>query len=61
MTAARILAVAVDCRQPDLLAEFWVHALGNGKTRTWTDSHGLAYRHFQPQGFFGARHGEDLD
>ena len=44
MTAARILAVAVDCRQPDLLAEFWAAALGGGKTRTWTDSHGLTYR-----------------
>ncbi|SEC95071.1 hypothetical protein SAMN04489727_5725 [Amycolatopsis tolypomycina] len=44
MTAARILAVAVDCHQPDLLAEFWSAALGAGKTRTWTDSHGLTYR-----------------
>ncbi|MEV5712425.1 VOC family protein [Amycolatopsis mediterranei] len=44
MTAARILAVAIDCRQPDLLAEFWAAALGNAKTRTWTDSHGLTYR-----------------
>ncbi len=44
MTTLRILAVAVDCRQPDLLAEFWERALGQGKTRTWTDSHGLTYR-----------------
>jgi predicted enzyme related to lactoylglutathione lyase len=44
MTTARILAVAVDCRKPDLLAEFWEKALGNAKTRTWTDSHGLTYR-----------------
>jgi hypothetical protein len=44
VTRTRILAVAVDCRQPDLLAEFWQQALGNGKTRTWTDSHGLTYR-----------------
>ncbi|MEV4052278.1 VOC family protein [Amycolatopsis sp. NPDC049688] len=44
MTAARILAVAVDCHQPDLLAEFWAAAIGNGKTRTWTDSHGTVYR-----------------
>jgi hypothetical protein len=39
-----MLAVAVDCRQPDLLAEFWAAAIGNGKTRTWTDSHGTEYR-----------------
>ncbi|WP_329046561.1 hypothetical protein OG738_32100 [Amycolatopsis sp. NBC_01488] len=44
MTALRILAVAVDCRQPDLLAEFWEQALGRGKARSWTDSHGLTYR-----------------
>lgn len=44
MTSARILAVAVDCHQPDLLAEFWAEALGDAKTRTWTDSHGLTYR-----------------
>ena len=44
MTTTRILAVAIDCRQPDLLAEFWEKALGNGRTRTWTDSHGLTYR-----------------
>ncbi|SEF20941.1 hypothetical protein SAMN05421837_101629 [Amycolatopsis pretoriensis] len=40
----RILAIAVDCRRPDLLAEFWKQALGQGKSRTWTDSHGLTYR-----------------
>ncbi|GAB3144044.1 VOC family protein [Amycolatopsis stemonae] len=41
----RILAVAVDCRQPDLLAEFWAKALRTpGRTRTWTDSRGLTYR-----------------
>ncbi|UOX92317.1 VOC family protein [Amycolatopsis sp. FBCC-B4732] len=44
MTTARILAVAVDCRRPDLLAAFWAEALGHGETRTWTDSHGLTYR-----------------
>ncbi|MET8849513.1 VOC family protein [Amycolatopsis sp. NPDC004625] len=44
MTAARMLAVAVDCHKPDLLAGFWAAALGNGKTRTWTDSHGTEYR-----------------
>jgi len=44
MTTAYILAVAVDCHRPDLLAEFWAKALGNGKKRTWTDSHGTTYR-----------------
>lgn len=39
----RILAVAIDCRQPELLAEFWAKAFCGGKTRTWTDSHGLTY------------------
>jgi predicted enzyme related to lactoylglutathione lyase len=47
VTNLRILAVAVDCRQPDLLAEFWEKALGRGKTRTWTDSHGLTYRQLE--------------
>ncbi|WP_438860699.1 VOC family protein [Amycolatopsis solani] len=40
----RLLAVAVDCHKPDLLAEFWAAALGHGEVRTWTDSHGLTYR-----------------
>jgi predicted enzyme related to lactoylglutathione lyase len=40
---ARILAVAVDCHRPDVLVRFWGSALGEGKTRTWTDSHGTAY------------------
>jgi hypothetical protein len=44
VTTTRILAITVDCRQPDLLAGFWEKALGHGKTRTWTDSHGLTYR-----------------
>jgi hypothetical protein len=39
----RMLAVAVDCHQPDLLAEFWGKALGDGKARTWTDSRGTTY------------------
>ncbi|WP_410586966.1 VOC family protein [Amycolatopsis sp. lyj-23] len=43
MTAARILAVAVDCHRPRLLAEFWAAAMGAAETRTWTDSHGLTY------------------
>jgi predicted enzyme related to lactoylglutathione lyase len=43
----RILAVTVDCRQPDLLAEFWEKALGGGKTRTWTDSQGTTYRQLE--------------
>jgi predicted enzyme related to lactoylglutathione lyase len=47
VTALRILAVAVDCRQPDLLAEFWEKALGRGKTRTWTDSHGVTYHQLE--------------
>lgn len=40
----KILAVAVDCRRPELLVEFWKAALGHGKSRTWTDSHGVTYR-----------------
>ncbi|MEV6879404.1 VOC family protein [Amycolatopsis sp. NPDC051128] len=47
MTTTRILAVAVDCRQPELLAEFWENALGHGKTRRWTDSHGTTYRQLE--------------
>jgi predicted enzyme related to lactoylglutathione lyase len=43
MTTTRILAVTVDCHQADLLAEFWEKTLGNGKKRTWTDSHGTTY------------------
>ncbi|WP_206785582.1 VOC family protein [Amycolatopsis sp. MtRt-6] len=50
MTAARMLAVTVDCRQPDLLAEFWSAVLGSPKTRTWTDSHGLTYRQVEIPG-----------
>ncbi|WP_410565045.1 VOC family protein [Amycolatopsis sp. cmx-4-61] len=43
MTAARILAVAVDCHRPEPLAEFWAAAMGGAKTRSWTDSHGRTY------------------
>ena len=44
MTAMRVLAVAIDCHRPEPLAEFWEKALGQGKTRDWTDSRGRTYR-----------------
>ena len=39
----RILATVVDCRKPDLVAEFWEKALSGKKTERWTDSHGVTY------------------
>ncbi|MFD2417267.1 VOC family protein [Amycolatopsis pigmentata] len=41
---ARVLAIVVDCADPDLLAEFWRAALGYPAPRRWTDADGLEYR-----------------
>ncbi|WAL69944.1 VOC family protein [Amycolatopsis cynarae] len=40
---SRILAIAIDCRQPDALARFWCAALGYELTRHWRDAVGLEY------------------
>ncbi|QRP49574.1 VOC family protein [Amycolatopsis sp. FDAARGOS 1241] len=40
---SRLVAVAVDCRNPEALAEFWREALDYRETHRWTDSHGVTY------------------
>ncbi|KAA9156949.1 VOC family protein [Amycolatopsis acidicola] len=41
--SARVIAVAVDCHEPETLAEFWKAALGYPETERWQDSHGVTY------------------
>jgi hypothetical protein len=41
--AARLLAVAVDCNDVDVMTEFWTMALQTGVSDRWTDSHGKQY------------------
>lgn len=39
----RIIAVAIDCRDPEALAAFWCHALGISAVERWQDAHGTTY------------------
>lgn len=41
--SAYVLAVAVDCADPELLASFWRQALGYGEPRRWDDADGVRY------------------
>ncbi|WP_020658564.1 VOC family protein [Amycolatopsis benzoatilytica] len=41
--SSRLIAVAVDCRDAEALAEFWRAALDYPHTERWQDSHGLTY------------------
>lgn len=41
--SARMLAVVVDCADPDRLATFWRSALGCPEPRRWQDADGLVY------------------
>ncbi|MFE3171274.1 VOC family protein [Amycolatopsis sp. NPDC059090] len=41
--SSHLIAVAVDCRDADALAEFWREALGYPRAERWPDSHGLTY------------------
>ncbi|MGW4485396.1 VOC family protein [Amycolatopsis sp. NPDC004368] len=41
--SSALIAVAVDCRNAEALAEFWREALGYPDTERWTDHHGLTY------------------
>lgn len=43
MSQLRIVAVAVDARDPEALASFWAAALGTGIVGRWTDAHGTPY------------------
>jgi hypothetical protein len=40
---SRLIAITVDCRHAEALAEFWRHALDYPETSRWTDSHGVTY------------------
>ncbi|MFI5606942.1 VOC family protein [Amycolatopsis sp. NPDC051903] len=40
---SRLIAIAVDCRNAEALAEFWREALDYPKTHRWTDAHGVTY------------------
>ncbi|QYN19894.1 VOC family protein [Amycolatopsis sp. DSM 110486] len=40
---SRLIAVAIDCRNAEALAEFWREALDYPATERWTDHHGLTY------------------
>jgi catechol 2,3-dioxygenase-like lactoylglutathione lyase family enzyme len=40
---SRLIAVAVDCRDPDRCATFWCAALGTEVDRRWRDVHGVEY------------------
>ena len=40
---SRLIAVAVDCRDPERLAAFWCAALGAEIDRCWRDAHGVEY------------------
>jgi catechol 2,3-dioxygenase-like lactoylglutathione lyase family enzyme len=40
---SRVIAVAVDCRDAEQLAEFWCAALGTEVDRRWRDAHGVGY------------------
>ena len=39
----RMVAVAVDAREPETLASFWAAPLGADIVRRWQDSHGTPY------------------
>ncbi|MFF4591749.1 VOC family protein [Amycolatopsis sp. NPDC001319] len=41
--SSRLIAVAIDCRNAEALAEFWREALDYPATERWTDHHGLTY------------------
>jgi hypothetical protein len=41
--STRVIAVAIDCADPETLAEFWCHALGYTVTERWADSRGCRY------------------
>ncbi|MDD7963919.1 VOC family protein [Actinomycetospora lemnae] len=40
---AQPIAVAVDARDPEVLAWFWCGVLGSSVVRRWHDAHGTAY------------------
>ncbi len=40
---SRVIAVAVDCRNAEVLATFWCAALGAEVDRRWRDAHGVEY------------------
>jgi catechol 2,3-dioxygenase-like lactoylglutathione lyase family enzyme len=40
---SRLIAVAVDCRDPERCATFWCAALGTEVDRRWRDAHGVEY------------------
>ena len=40
---SRVIAVAVDCRDAEVLAAFWCAALGTELDRRWRDAHGVEY------------------
>jgi catechol 2,3-dioxygenase-like lactoylglutathione lyase family enzyme len=39
----RVIAVAVDCRDAEVLATFWCAALGAEVDRRWRDTYGVEY------------------
>ncbi|GAA3524462.1 VOC family protein [Amycolatopsis ultiminotia] len=41
--SSRLIAIAVDCRDADALAEFWREVLGYPPPDRWADSHGTTY------------------
>ncbi|WP_158879477.1 VOC family protein [Amycolatopsis anabasis] len=40
---SRVLAIALDCHDPEPLARFWCAALGYAVVKRWTDAHGVEY------------------
>jgi catechol 2,3-dioxygenase-like lactoylglutathione lyase family enzyme len=40
---SRVIAVAVDCRDAEVLATFWCAALGVEVDRRWRDTYGVEY------------------
>jgi catechol 2,3-dioxygenase-like lactoylglutathione lyase family enzyme len=40
---SRVIAVAVDCRDAEVLVGFWCAALGAEVDRRWRDAHGVEY------------------
>ncbi|MBB4684183.1 VOC family protein [Amycolatopsis jiangsuensis] len=41
--SSRLIAIAIDCRDADALAEFWREALDYPLPQRWEDSHGRTY------------------
>jgi catechol 2,3-dioxygenase-like lactoylglutathione lyase family enzyme len=40
---SRVIALTIDCRDAEALAEFWAAALGYPERLRWTDGHGVTY------------------